>query len=60
MPQGHWEGIVATMREDFQAGRFETGLMRAIEAVEALLVQHCAASEGKANPDELPNRPHLG
>lgn len=60
MPQGHWEGIVASMREDFRAGQFEAGLMRAIEAVEVLLVQHFAAADGKANPDELTNRPHLG
>ena len=59
VPQGHWEDIVATIRENFQGGRFETGLMRAIEAVEELLVQRFAAATGSVNPDELPNRPHI-
>ncbi len=58
-PDGHWDRIVANMREDFRAGRFEAGLMKAIDAVEALLVQHHAAIAGQANPNELSNRPHL-
>mgnify|MGYP001765480519 CR=1 FL=1 len=59
VPPGHWEAIVAAMREDFRAGRFEAGLIKAIDAVEALLLQHFAVTEGQANPDELSNRPHL-
>lgn len=48
------------MREDVQIGRFEAGLMRAIDAVEGLLVQHFAAAhESQASPDELSNRPYL-
>lgn len=58
-PAGHWEPVVAGMRDDFRAGRFEPGLMRAIDAVEALLLQHFALTEGAANPDELPNRPQV-
>jgi len=59
VPQGHWDAIVAGMREDFRAGRFEPGLMRAIEAVEALLLRHFKAADGAPNPDELPNKPDL-
>jgi uncharacterized membrane protein len=48
------------MRSEFRAGRFEAGLLQAIEAVEALMLQHFPQAEGQANPDELPNRPYLG
>jgi len=54
-----WAAIVDAMREDFRAGRFEPGLMRAIEAVEELLVRHYPLAPGQANPNELPDRPHL-
>ncbi|MEI8265295.1 MAG: TPM domain-containing protein [Betaproteobacteria bacterium] len=59
VPPGHWESIVHGMREAFRAGRFEPGLMQAIEAVEALMLQHFPQVEGQGNPDELPNRPYL-
>jgi uncharacterized membrane protein len=60
VPPGHWQAIVAGMGSEFRAGRFEPGLLQAIEAVEALLLQHFPQAEGQANPDELPNRPYLG
>jgi uncharacterized membrane protein len=59
VPQGHWDGILAGMREDFRAGRFEAGLMRAIDAVEALLLQHFTLPSGASNVNELPDAPHL-
>jgi len=59
VPAGQWEQIVAGMREEFRAGRFEPGLMRAIDAVESLLVQHFAQLPGANNPNELPNTPHM-
>jgi len=59
VPPGHWNGIVAAMRQEFRAGRFEAGLMQAIDAVEALMLQHFASAAGEANPNELPNRPHI-
>jgi len=59
VPQGHWDSIVAGMREDFRAGRFEPGLMRAIDAVEALLLKHFAQDAGALNPNELPNKPYV-
>ena len=55
-----WGEIAAAMREGFRAGRFEDGLMGAVEAVEQLLVQHFPLAPGQANPNELPDRPHLG
>ena len=60
VPPGHWHAIVAGMRSEFRAGRFEAGLLQAIEAVEALMLQHFPQAEGQANPDELPNKPYLG
>jgi uncharacterized membrane protein len=60
VPPGHWQAIVAGMRSEFRAGRFEAGLLQAIEAVEALMLQHFPQADGQANPDELPNKPYLG
>ena len=60
VPPGHWQAIVAGMRSEFRAGRFEPGLLQAIEAVEAMMLQHFPPVRGQANPDELPNRPYLG
>jgi uncharacterized membrane protein len=54
-----WAAIVDGMRADFRAGHFEPGLMRAVEAVEAMLVRHFPLAPGQANPNELPDRPHL-
>jgi uncharacterized membrane protein len=60
VPVDHWQRIVAGMREDFRAGRFEVGVMRAIDTVEALLVQHFPLAPGQANPNELPDAPLVG
>ena len=54
-----WQQITGTMRDAFQAGRFEVGLNLAIDAVDALLLQHFAMNEVQANPNELPNAPYL-
>jgi uncharacterized membrane protein len=35
-------------------------LAQAVDAVDVLLAQHFPLAEGQANPNELPNRPHLG
>ena len=47
------------MREAFRAGRYEAGLMDAIDAVEALLAQHFPLGAGDANPNELSDRVDL-
>lgn len=56
---GHarWQQILDTMRDAFRAGRFEEGLHQAVDAVDALLVQHYPLTEGAHNPNELPDRP---
>ena len=60
VPPGHWQAIVAGMRSEFRAGRFEAGLLQAVEAVERLMLQHYPPAEGQANPNELPDRPFVG
>ena len=54
-----WQGILDRMRAEFRAGHFEDGLNRAIDAVDALMLEHLAAAQGGTNPNELPNRPVL-
>ena len=57
---GTWQRLIDGMRESFRAGRFEQGLAQAVDAVDGLLAQHFPLGQGQANPDELPNRPHVG
>jgi uncharacterized membrane protein len=57
VPQAHWDGIVAGMREAFRAGRFEEGINAAVDAVDAQLLQHFPLRAGVPNPNELPDRP---
>jgi uncharacterized membrane protein len=59
VPPEHWQAIVAGMREAFRAGRYEEGLSAAIDAVDAMLLRHFPLAEGAANPNELPNAPHV-
>ena len=54
-----WQALIAPMRAAFAQGRFEDGLLQAIDAIDGLLAQHFALAPGQANPDELPNRPDL-
>mgnify|MGYP006314106339 FL=1 len=55
-----WQRIIEAMREPLRAVKFEAGLGLAIDAVEALLEKHFPAGAGKANPNELPNKPWIG
>jgi uncharacterized membrane protein len=59
VPAGHWQTVLAHMREAFRAGEFEQGLMQAIDEVEALLLQHFPLAKGEANPNELPDKVDL-
>ncbi|MDO8419838.1 MAG: TPM domain-containing protein [Rubrivivax sp.] len=58
-PQAHWDALVGDMRKAFRAGRFEDGLMQAVDAVDAMLVRHFPLAEGQHNPNELPDRADL-
>lgn len=59
VPQSTWDTLVAGMRENFRAGRFEQGLAQAVDAVDGLLKAHFALGAGQANPNELPDRADL-
>lgn len=52
-----WEAICREMEAEFRAGRFETGVLRGIASVSALLQAEYPAVAGRDNPDELPNSP---
>ena len=52
-----WAEIAASMQAAFQAGDFEAGLLRAVDAVDALLVRHFAARPGDVDVNELPDAP---
>jgi uncharacterized membrane protein len=52
-----WAEIAASMQSAFQAGDFEAGLLRAVDAVDALLVRHFAAQPGDVDVNELPDAP---
>ncbi|HWP18597.1 MAG TPA: TPM domain-containing protein [Burkholderiaceae bacterium] len=59
VPQSAWDEILHGMSAAFKAGRFEEGLAAAVDAVTALLVRHFPATPGSANPNELPDVPHV-
>ena len=60
VPAAEWAEIAETMKSAFQAGDFEGGLLRAVDAVDALLVRHFAADAGAADVNELPDAPWIG
>jgi uncharacterized membrane protein len=57
VPPAEWAEIAATMQSAFQSGDFEGGLLRAVDAVDALLVRHFAARAGDVDVNELPDAP---
>jgi uncharacterized membrane protein len=56
---GQWQAIVAQMHDDFQAGRFEAGLLAAVAAVDAMLVEHYPRQGDTPDHNELPDEPVL-
>jgi uncharacterized membrane protein len=54
---GEWARIAASMQGAFQGGDFEGGLLRAVDAVDALLVRHFARQAGDGDVNELPDAP---
>jgi uncharacterized membrane protein len=58
VPQAEWDRLAAGMAQAFREGRFEAGLMQAIEGVERHLVQHFSLAEGVQRANELPDRPY--
>jgi uncharacterized membrane protein YgcG len=54
-----WRQLTRGMSADFKAGRFEQGLVAAVDAVGDLLQRHFALRAGERNPNELPDQPDL-
>ena len=52
-----WQALVEALRTDLRAGRFEAGLLAAVDAVSLLLAQHFPLAPGQSRPNELPDRP---
>ena len=52
-----WAAMTQRMAVAFREGRFEAGLMQAIEGVERHLMQHFPLAEGAKRANELPDRP---
>jgi uncharacterized membrane protein len=52
-----WHRILEGMRAQFRAGQFEAGVLAAVDAVDALLVQHFPLQPGQVNQNELPDAP---
>jgi uncharacterized membrane protein len=57
VPAAEWGQIAESMRNAFQGGDFEGGLLRAVDAVDALLVRYFAAQPGDRDVNELPDAP---
>lgn len=54
-----WRTIVDSMRAEFRARRYEQGLLAAVRAVDELLQRHFPLGDDAANPNELPDQPHM-
>jgi uncharacterized membrane protein len=59
VPAADWAAIAETMKEAFRSGDFEGGLLRAVDAVDALLVRHFPAQPGDRDVNELPDAPYV-
>ncbi|HEY2187543.1 MAG TPA: TPM domain-containing protein [Caldimonas sp.] len=57
VPAAEWTQITESMKGAFKGGDFEGGLLRAVDAVDALLVRHFAIQPGDRNINELPDAP---
>jgi len=57
VPAVEWAQIAETMKSAFQGGDYEGGVLRAIDAVDALLVRHFARQAGDRDVNELPDAP---
>lgn len=54
-----WGAICAALSQALRAGDREGGVLRAIDAISALLERHFPRPEGYVDTNELPDRPHM-
>lgn len=59
LPAGHWPLVVDGMRAAFRKGRFEEGLVAAVDAATAVLVAHWPEGPISTKPNELPDTVYL-
>lgn len=52
-----WAALLIDMSGAFKRGEFESGLIAAVDAVDALLARHFPVSASAENRNELPDRP---
>lgn len=52
-----WPRVCAALQDQFQAGRYEQGVLEALAAIDAELLRAWPAAPGETNPDELPDGP---
>ena len=50
-----WQALAEQLRVPLQAGRFEEGLVAAVDAITVWLEAHFPATPGQHNPNELPD-----
>jgi uncharacterized membrane protein len=55
--QSEWTAICGVVEQEFHAGRFRDGALKAVRSVSALIERHFPRSGGDGN--ELPNQPRL-
>ena len=55
-----WQAMLGRMAAAFATGRFEDGLMHALDEVTAPMVQHFPLLSGSQDRNELPDAPELG
>jgi uncharacterized membrane protein len=57
IPREHWVAVIARMQTPLRAGRWEDGLLQAIDEISEVLEQHFPATPGEQHPNELPDAP---
>jgi uncharacterized membrane protein len=55
-----WQTVLDVMRADFQAARFEAGLLAAVDQVDRLLRAHCPLPTGDRAVNEMSDAVRLG
>ncbi len=59
IPPEDWERVCREMEAHFREGRFADGAVAGVRAANALLARHFPVSDGRANPNELRDRPTI-
>jgi uncharacterized membrane protein len=55
LPEGFWDGLAASLREDFRAARFSDGIVSVVSRVGEELQRHFPRRPGEEDRNELPD-----